>query len=97
MDRGNQRAGSKIVAQLLPYLPSDNHYRVVFMHRPLTEVVSSQKKLLRKLGKSGARISDAVLMQTFQKQLKNVRTMLNRYRELGVLDFLGRWVPCHFG
>jgi len=41
----------KVISSLLPSLPKDFEYRVVFMCRPLEEVVSSQNRMLERLGK----------------------------------------------
>lgn len=42
----------KVIAQLLPQLPSCYHYRVVFVERDLLEVVASQQKMLARSGKN---------------------------------------------
>ncbi|MEQ1904090.1 MAG: alkaline phosphatase family protein [Pirellulaceae bacterium] len=78
----------KIVVQLLKDLPPENHYRIVFMHRPLVEVVSSQKKMLGRLGKAGASITEEALQRTYSQQVKQVRFLLNHCRGLGLLDFV---------
>jgi len=44
-------AAVKIVAPLLPLLPQGENYRVILMRRDLDEVVSSQSKMLSRLGK----------------------------------------------
>lgn len=45
----------KIVSHYLRYLPDTNNYRVIFVHRDLTEILSSQAKLLEHRGEdSGA-------------------------------------------
>jgi hypothetical protein len=41
----------KLVAQFLPYLPINEEYRVVFMHRASKEVTASQSAMLRQLGR----------------------------------------------
>lgn len=41
----------KIIAQLLPHLPSNYHYQVIFMERDVLEVVASQQKMLVRDGK----------------------------------------------
>src|SRR5579864_9363376 len=41
----------KIVSALLKQLPADREYRIVFMQRPLEEVVASQNKMLTRLGR----------------------------------------------
>lgn len=40
----------KIVSHYLKYLPDDNNYRVVFVHRDLGEVLASQAKMLERRG-----------------------------------------------
>ena len=36
----------KIVAPVVPYLPQEERYRVVFMQRDIKEIVSSQNRML---------------------------------------------------
>ena len=78
----------KVVAQLVPHLPRNEKYRVVMMHRPLEEVVASQKKMLGRLGKDGGRITDEALKATFARQVSQVRSLLVHLRKEGVLDLL---------
>jgi len=40
----------KVISFLLPYLPPDNFYRVIFMRRDLDEILASQDKMLNRLG-----------------------------------------------
>ena len=87
LSEGKGRA-VKIVAQLLQNLPQEHRYRIIFMHRPLAEVVASQKKMLQRLGKQGAAITDEALKRTFQRQVTQVRTQLTHFRGRGILDFL---------
>src|SRR4029077_16977405 len=51
----------KIVAQLLPFLPTTEHYDVIFMERNLAEVISSQKAMLARQGRHGAALNDQQL------------------------------------
>jgi hypothetical protein len=44
----------KMVSQLLCDLPATERYRVVFMERDLDEVLDSQEKMLRRLGRTAA-------------------------------------------
>ncbi|CCQ69607.1 hypothetical protein CWATWH0402_3252 [Crocosphaera watsonii WH 0402] len=75
----------KIVAQLLPKLPSGQPYRIIFMQRPLSEVIPSQDKLLERLGKKGSKLTPEKLAETYQKQLKQVEQVLNYYQDIEVL------------
>jgi tetratricopeptide (TPR) repeat protein len=69
----------KIVAQLLAYLPAIQgaDYRVVFMERDMDEVLSSQKSMLHRQEKKGAKLSDDRLRTIFSHQVKQIRTMLS--------------------
>ena len=78
----------KVVAQLVPHLPRQEKYRVVMMHRPLGEIVASQKKMLSRLGKDGGRITDEALAETFVRQVSQVRSMLGHLRKEGIVDVL---------
>jgi predicted AlkP superfamily phosphohydrolase/phosphomutase/tetratricopeptide (TPR) repeat protein len=62
----------KIVAQLLPFLPTDEKYHIVFMKRDLREVIASQRTMLERLGRSGAEIEDDRLMSTLARQVDSV-------------------------
>ncbi len=75
----------KIVAHLLPYLPKDEDYRVVFMHRDLSEVVASQRAMLERLGRKGGELAQARIMRAFTQQLVRVQTWLQRQPQIPVL------------
>ena len=68
--------GVKIVAQLLPYLPENYSYRVVFMVRDLSEVIASQRAMLDRLGRHGGKIEDQDLFKVFHQQVNRVKTWL---------------------
>ncbi len=61
----------KVIAQLLEYLPDEN-YRLVFMQRDLSEVISSQRTMLDRSGKQGARLTYDQLANVFSKQILHV-------------------------
>ena len=67
----------KVIAQLLPHLPEGRPYRIVFMERPLAEIIQSQFSLLEKLGRAGGQLSSDELAQTYQRQLSVVQGILN--------------------
>jgi predicted AlkP superfamily phosphohydrolase/phosphomutase/tetratricopeptide (TPR) repeat protein len=69
----------KIVAQLLPGLPpiEDLNYLVIFMERPLEQVVSSQREMLRRQGKNGTILSDKRLRNVFQRQTLQAKLLLS--------------------
>jgi predicted AlkP superfamily phosphohydrolase/phosphomutase/tetratricopeptide (TPR) repeat protein len=49
----------KIIAQLLEHLPPAFHYRIIFMERPLDEVLESQNRMLNKTDSDQARMAES--------------------------------------
>jgi len=43
----------KVISSLLPALPAEHEYRVIFMLRPLDEVLASQAAMIRRRGRQG--------------------------------------------
>src|SRR4051812_38793856 len=74
----------KIIHLLLRELPVDDRfaYRVVFMNRPIDEVLSSQRRMLERQGKKSADSSS--LKKIYESQLAQVRQWLAMQRSFGV-------------
>jgi hypothetical protein len=68
----------KVVSQLLFALPARRSYQILFMERPLSEVVTSQAEMLRRRGTSGAALSEAALITGLQAHLNQVNAWLQR-------------------
>lgn len=66
----------KVIAQLLPQLPPQFRYKIVFINRELGEVLRSQEKMLQRHEQVGADISNERLQTVFEKQLQRTRTWL---------------------
>jgi predicted AlkP superfamily phosphohydrolase/phosphomutase/tetratricopeptide (TPR) repeat protein len=75
----------KIVAQLLPMLPRNEHYQLIFMQRDLNEVIASQRAMLARRGVQGASLGEAELATTFADQLERVLRHLEGRREFRAL------------
>lgn len=71
----------KIVAPLLPFLPRDRDYRIVFMTRSLDEVLRSQARMLERDGVPAGTPDDARLAEAFE----------------GALAAAGGWIARHSG
>ncbi|MFO0959579.1 MAG: sulfotransferase family protein [Isosphaeraceae bacterium] len=67
----------KVIAPLLPFLPSGPRYRVLFLQRDMGEVLRSQSAMLRALGQSPGG-DDAALAAAFEAQLATAREFLGR-------------------
>jgi len=68
----------KIVTGLITFLPADYNYKVIFMRRDLNEILSSQKKMLGRLGKEDDNIPDDKMAKVYEEHLKESRAWLFR-------------------
>jgi hypothetical protein len=75
----------KVVYSLLRYLPPGRDYRVVFMTRPLKEVVRSQRVMLGRLGTAGSTLDDDTLAAVFEGQLGQLDRWLEAQPGISVL------------
>lgn len=74
----------KVISALLEYLPARYPYRIVFMERDLSEVLSSQRRMLVRDGKEDS-VQDAELADLYTRHLQQVQQMLRRRAEIPVL------------
>ena len=72
VDRFMLRAIALVISALLAHLPTTHEYRVVFMMRPLEEVVASQNRMLERMGKEVPPTPTGVVISAFQKHLREV-------------------------
>jgi len=75
----------KIVTGLIMELPSDYKYKVIFMQRAMKEVLSSQKKMLGRLGKEDDKVDDDKMKKIYQEHLKQVKTWITKQLNIDVL------------
>ena len=84
--RGAAGKAVKVIAYLLPHLPSDLEYRVLFMRRELDQVVRSQRIMLERLGQPVGE-SDDEARRLLAEHLVDIETWLTaagHVRRLGV-------------
>lgn len=62
----------KVISRLLLSLPAGHEYRVIFMQRPMREVLASQDQMLRRRGNYKEGANPAVIAAAFEKHLKEV-------------------------
>lgn len=68
---------TKVVAQLLKYLPANYQYRVIYMQRNLDEVIASQTKMLERSNPTGSKRCPITLKNVFFKQSQDVLQWLD--------------------
>lgn len=75
----------KVISFLLKELPDDNFYRIVFMRRDLTEVISSQNKMLDRRGEKS--ITDGEMMaEAYRNHLAAVRILVRKRPNFEILE-----------
>src|ERR1022692_644551 len=62
----------KVISQLILSLPDDHEYRIVFMQRPMPEVLKSQEEMLRRRGTYEPGGDTSPIEQAFQRHLIEV-------------------------
>jgi len=74
----------KVISQLLPDLPTNHRYKVVFMRRNLDEVLASQKKMLTHREEEN-QSSDQDIKELFVDHLGEIETWLRAAAHVDVL------------
>jgi hypothetical protein len=75
----------KVISQLILSLPVDHEYKIVFMQRPLPEVLKSQDEMLRRRGNADAVTEHASMEEAFQRHLIEVNKWLASQANVQVL------------
>jgi hypothetical protein len=75
----------KVISALLRSLPGPHEYRVIFMRRPLEEVIVSQNRMLERLGREVAPVPQASVVTAFTNHLQDVKKWLSQQPNMSVL------------
>ncbi len=75
----------KIISALLEYLPNQYQYKIIFMHRNMEEVLSSQRQMLVRDGKQDDNVPDAKLAELYGEHLKKIETWLEHQSNMSTL------------
>ena len=76
----------KVVSALIPSLPAIHRYRVIFMTRPISEVVASQTKMIERRGTRGANLPPEKLTETLERHRTTIRHGLGSAPNFEVLE-----------
>ena len=68
----------KVISSLLFALPFDHDYRILFMMRPLEEVVASQSAMITNLGTKGPALAAAQMAAALKAHLAETSAWLDR-------------------
>ena len=75
----------KMTSLLLFDLPADRNYQILFMKRNLSEVLASQERMLKRLGRKTNFEDNMEIHILFQKHLKNIESWLSIQNNINVL------------
>jgi hypothetical protein len=75
----------KVVSALLQYLPSQHTYKIIFMQRPMQEVLASQTVMLERRGAQGGKADDKTLGAVFAQHLNRTERWLALQQHMTVL------------
>ena len=75
----------KVISMLLFDLPSNPHYKIIFMQRATEEVLASQRIMLERQGEIKDGISDEHMAEKFEKHLKQVEDWIAHQSNIEVL------------
>jgi hypothetical protein len=67
----------KVISKLLLSIPQGHEYRVIFMQRPLAEIIASQDQMLRRRGTFKEGANSAAISIAFEKHLREVDAWLD--------------------
>ena len=81
--------GLKVISRLLFELPSDYQYNVIFMQRPIAEVLASQRQMMRSMGQAVDEAEDVRLGRVFAEHLVEVEAWMSVAGHL-------RWLDCSY-
>jgi len=84
----------KVISRLLLSLPGDHEYRVIFMQRPMPEVLASQDQMLRRRGTYKEVTNPAAIAAAFEKHLKEVYGWMDSRPNVKVLRIQYHDVLC---
>ena len=67
----------KVVSPLIQFLPQGVDYKVIYMRRPIPEIISSQSRMLGRLGESAADLEDQQMAQVMRSQTHSAISLLS--------------------
>ena len=84
VDAGEGKA-VKVISQLLFALPGERDYQILFVERPLPEVLASQRVMIARRGVSGGQLEAAQMEAALQAHLNQVKCWLQSRQRASTL------------
>ena len=75
----------KMVSALLPQLPNNYRYKVIFMHRRMEEILASQKIMLSRRKQPPDKVSDEKMAFFFHNHLRQIEKWIDEHPNIDVV------------
>jgi broad-specificity NMP kinase len=75
----------KIISMLIRHLPPDHEYRIIFIHRDISEVLASQRKMMERRGEQPDKVPDDTMAALYGRHLSEVREWLSKQPNMRTL------------
>ena len=75
----------KVISSLLEHLPHGYEYRILFMRRPLGQILASQERMLQRLGQAPGPTSPEQMIKAFERHLQKLNNWLLGRTNIAVL------------
>jgi broad-specificity NMP kinase len=76
----------KVIGALLPYLPAEFDFDVVFMRRAMPEILASQRKMLENRGEDTDKVTDQEMAKEFQTHLNETYGWMKKQQNIRYLE-----------
>ena len=76
----------KVIHALLPDLPSNYQYKIIFIHRNVEEVVASQTKMLQRAGRTGANMPADKLSALFTAERNRITNWVSEQNNMSLME-----------
>lgn len=76
----------KVIATLLAHLPAAYTYQIIFMHREMSEILASQRKMLLNRGVDPNKIDDDEIARLFERHLLKVDSWISHQPNMRKID-----------
>lgn len=88
-DRELDHKAIKIISMLLPFLPANNGYKVIFMRRPSSQIARSQRKMLERIGKEPVSSDQDRMIEQLEAHSVAIQNWLQRqsFIDCLILDY----------
>jgi hypothetical protein len=76
----------KVISFLIKDLPPDNDYQVIFMRRNLDEVMTSQGKMIDRLGTSDTDAADEAMKEAYRNDIVRTRLLCKKNPNMELIE-----------